>query len=158
MISTSNYLKRDLLQPLRLPIPFKFLAFVFSQVPYTVMISTRNWMATNTARKTSSNGNVLESHGKHHGQLKDLLHPKFSVTWINCKPGAVSWIFTGPALVSVSAQPPRQKKTTQDATKTRSDINIPSGTLLCLQTLTANIWKNGLNIHKITKIFFKTSL
>lgn len=60
------------------------------QVPYTVMISTRNGMATNTARKTSSNGHVLESLCNT-WQLKDLLHPKFSVTWISCKPGAVSF-------------------------------------------------------------------
>lgn len=66
------------------------------------------------------------------------------------------WVFTGPALASVSAQPRRPKKKRRKMPqKTRSDINIPSGTLPCLQTLTASIWKNGLNIHKIIKTFLK---
>lgn len=141
MISTSNYLKRTFCELEMKPIPFSTnLAFKNAKCPYTVMISTRNWMATNTTRKTSSNGNVLGKSVQHMAAAGFAARKKHLWHGSTVNPAP----FLGSSLVLLSFRSQHnlgdQKKTTQDATKTRSDINIPSGTLPFLHMLTANIW------------------
>ena len=113
---------------LRLPIPFNFLAFHSPKCP------TQWWSRPGMEWPQTRQGKLpvmdmsWESLESNTWQLQDLLHPKhlWHGSAVNPAP------FFGSSLVLLSFRSQHnlgdQKKTTQDATKTRSDINIPSGT------------------------------